>query len=175
MIYLASACIGYQITSIASSNNVGQIRGLLIDPNRFSVAGFWVEAYQRRRKQWPILLSQSLRQIHNRRIFINDDEDFNAPEDLPRLKEALKIDYQIPGKKIISTDSKYLGKAEDFSFSDEDFKIIHLIVKPPLPQRLRTSRRQFGRNQIEKVRARSIEVRIGPQSQLSSLPADLIS
>ena len=175
MIYLASACIGYQITSIASLNNVGQIRGILIDPNRFSVAGFWIEEYQRRHKQLPILLSQSLRQIHNRRVFINDEQDFNTLQDLPRLKEVFKIDYQIPGKKIISTDSEYLGRAEDFSFSDEDFKIIHLIVKPPLPQRLRTTRRQFGRNQIEKVRTQSIEVRIGPQSQLNALPADLIS
>ena len=174
MIYLASACIGYQITSITGLDNVGQIRGVLIDPHRFSVAGFWVEEYQCRRNWWPILLSQSLRQIHSRRVFVNDAEDFNHPKDLPRLKEVLKIDYQIPGKKIVSTEREYLGKAEDFSFSDEDFKIMHIIAKPPLPQRLRTSRRQFSRSQIEKIRGKSIEVRISPQAQLGSLPADLV-
>ena len=175
MIYLASACIGYQITSISGLNNVGQIRGVLIDPHRFSVAGFWVEEYQQRRNWWPILLSQSLRQIHSRRVFINSVEDFNHPKDLPRLKEVLKIDYQIPGKKVVSTESEYLGQAEDFSFSDEDFKIVHLIAKPPLTQRLRTTRHQFSRNQIEKIRGKSIEIRIGPQPQLGSLPADLVS
>ena len=175
MIYLASACIGYQITSISSLNNVGQILGVLVDPHRFSVAGFWIEEYQQRRSWWPILLSQSLRQIHNRRVFINSVEDFNHPKDLPRLKEVLKIDYQIPGKKVISTEREHLGTAEDFSFSDEDFKIVHLIVKPPLAQRLRTTRHQFSRSQIEKIRGKSIEVRIGPQTQLGSLPADLAS
>ena len=170
MIYLASACIGYQITSISGLSNIGQIRGILIDPRRFSVAGFWVEEYGRRPAYWPILLSQSLRQIHNQRIFINDLDDINDPADLPRLKQILKIDYQIPGVRVVSTDDEYLGKAEDFSFNDEDFKIIHLIVKPPLHQRLRRTRQHFTRNQIEKVSHRRIEVKVDPQAQLHSLP-----
>ena len=170
MIYLASACIGYQITSISGLGNVGQIRGVLVDPQRFSVAGFWVEEYNRRRAYWPILLSQSLRQIHDKRVFINDLEDINDPTDLPRLKRVLKVDYQIPGTKVISTDDEYLGRAEDFSFSDEDFKIAHLIVKPPIHQRLRKTRLHFTRNQIEKVSRRRIEVKVGPQAQLHSLP-----
>ena len=169
MLYLASTCIGYQITSISSLASIGQISGILIDPHRFSVAGFWVEEYGRR--QMLILLSQSMRQMHNRRVFVNSEDDFNLPKDLPRLREILTIDYQLPGKRVVSTDKEYLGRAEDFSFSDEDFKIIHLIVKPPLSQRLRTSRRQFSRSQIEKIRSKTIEVRVGPQTQLGSLPA----
>lgn len=173
MIYLASACIGYQIYSIATSNNVGQLRGILIDPQRFSVAGFWIEEYHQRRSYWPILLSKSLRQIEGRRVFINDISDFNAPKDLPRLKNILKIDYQIPNKRVISTEKEYLGKAEDFSFNDEDFKIIHLIVKPPLHLRLRKTRRHFTRRQIEKVAQKEIEICIKPQTQLHSLPENL--
>ena len=173
MIYLASACIGYQITSISGLSNIGQVRGILIDPQRFSVAGFWIEEYDRRRDYWPILLSQSLRQIHGRRLFINDLEDINDPADLPRLKRILKIDYQIPGTKIVSSDKEHLGRAEDFSFNDEDFKIIHLIVKPPLHQRLRKTRLHFTRNQIEKVSRRQIEVRTDPAAQLHSLPDSL--
>ena len=173
MLYLASACIGYQITSISSLANIGQITGILIDPHRFSVAGFWVEEYGQR--QMPLLLSQSLRQIHSQRVFVNSEDDFNRPKDLPRLREVLEIDYQLPGKRVISTDKEYLGRADDFSFSDEDFKIVHLIVKPPLSQRLRTARRQFGRSQIEKIRSKTIEVRVGPQAKLGSLPADLAS
>lgn len=173
MIYLASACIGYQIASIASLNNVGQIRGLLIDPHRFSVAGFWVEEYQRQHKHWPILLSQSLRQIDEGRVFINDLDDFNDPQDLPRLRKILKIDYQIPGKKIISTDKKHLGIAEDFSFDDDNYQIVHLIVRPPLLQRLRTTRRHFRRSQIEKIRSKNIEINIDPLAQMKSLPNQL--
>ena len=170
MIYLASACIGYQITSISGPSGVGQIGGVLVDPQRFSVAGFWVEEYGRRRPYWPVLLSRSLRQIHGGRVFINGPEDINDPEDLPRLKQVLKIDYQIPGAKAVSTDGEYLGRAEDFSFSDEDFKIAHLIVKPPLARRLRKTRLHFPRGQIEKVSPRRIEIRVGPQAQLHSLP-----
>ncbi len=173
MIYLASICIGYQITSISSLDNIGQVRGVLIDPQRFSVAGFWVEIYSQHSKQWPILLSQSLRQIHNRRIFVNDLDDINLPEDLPRLRQALKIDYQIPGKKAVSTDKEYLGKAEDFSFDSESFKIIHLIVRPPLHQRLRKRRLHFTRNQVEKIGRRQIEIKVSPQTQLHSLPESL--
>ncbi len=173
MIYLASACVGYQITSISSLENIGQIRGILIDPQRFSVAGFWVEIYSRRYRHWPILLSQSLRQIHNRRVFVNDLDDINSPEDLPRLSQTLKVDYQIPGKKVVSTEKEYLGKAEDFSFDSDDFKIIHLIVKPPLHRRLRKTRQHFTRNQIEKVSRKQIEIKIGLQTQLHSLPESL--
>ena len=167
---MASNCIGYKVISIASSNHIGQIRGILINPQRFSVTGFWVEEYNRKRNYWPILLSQSLRQIHGRRIFVNDTDDINAPSDLPRLKRVLRIDYQIPGKRIISSEKQYLGRAEDFSFNDENFKIIHLVVKPPLHQRFSKTRQHFTRSQIEKVSKNQIEVRISPQTQLHSLP-----
>ena len=173
MIYLASACIGYQITSIATAENIGQIRGVIVDPYRFSVAGFWAEVYSRRSKQWPVLLSQSLRQIHNRRIFVNDLDDINAPGDLPRLRQVLKVDYQVPGKKVVATGGDYLGKAEDFSFNDEDFKIIHLIVRPPLHRRLRQTRQHFTRNQIEKIGRKQIEVKTGPQTQIHTLPGEV--
>lgn len=170
MIYLASASIGYQLISIAGLNNVGQIRGILVDPQRFSVAGFWVEIYGRRDKTWPILLSQSIRQIEGQRVFINDLEDIDSPKDLPRLRKILKVDYQLPGKRTISTDGDHLGKTEDFGFSDEDFKISHLIVRPPLHRRLRKARYHFTRSQIEKVSQQRIEVKIGPQATPHSLP-----
>lgn len=167
MIYLASSLVSYQVISLSSLQSTGRVSGLLVDPYRFSVVGFWVEVVKRLqpRAALPLLLSQSIRQIDHDRLFINDAEDLNAPADLPKLKSILKIDYQIPGARIVSTDKDYLGRAEDFSFDEEDFKIMHLIVKPPLVQRLKTRQQRFHRNQVEKVGRRTIEVRVGLQTQ----------
>lgn len=173
MIYLASALIGYQVVSLADVKRIATVGGILIDPNRFSVAGLWV---QTRPNQWRLLLSQSLRQINQQKVIINDSSDLNEVVDLPALQPILKIDYQIPGKKIVSTQGQHLGRAEDFSFNDDNFQIMHIFVKPPLHRRLHRQRLQFMRQQIEKISDKKIEVNIDPHGQsLRSLPKQVAS
>ena len=165
MIYLASEFIGYKIFSLSSLNEVGVIIGIIIDPYRFSVLGFWIETSSTKRNDWLILLSQSVRQIEAGKVLINDVSDFNKRQDLPRVKTMLKIDYQIPGKKIVSTNAENLGQAEDFSFKEDNFQITHIIAKPPLHQRFKLTKRHYTRSQIEKISRKSIEVNVEPQAQ----------
>ena len=166
MIYLATECINMQIISIAISAEVGRVSGLLVDPFRFSVAGFWVAS-----RKPVIVLSKSVRQIEDTRLFINSEDDLNAPKDLPRLRNVFKYDYQIPGKKVISTEQEYLGRAENFSFDEYDCKIAQIIARPPLLKRLTNRRLHFTRNQIEHVKSKTIEVRVGLQTESMQRPA----
>ena len=165
MIYLASDFMGYKVISLASESDIGQINGILIDPYKFTIAGFWLETFMKGYQAYPILLTQSLRQIDRRRIFINDTNELNEPEDLPKLNEVLNIDYQMIGKRIVSTTKNYLGRIEDFSFDDYNFDVVYLVVKPPLYHRLTQSRLQFSRGQIEKVSNKEIEVNVSPQTE----------
>ena len=174
MIFLASDFIGYKVVSISTFSEIGQVEGILIDPYRFVVAGFWVKLiYDNAHRKEDFLVSSSVRQVDDQRLLINDIDDCSQLVDLPKLKPILKIDYQIKGKRVLSTEKTPLGKAEDFSFNDQDFKIMHVIVNPPFLQRLRVTQKRYHRRQIEKIDHQGIEVRIGPQTQSITLPTGL--
>ena len=175
MLFLASDFINYKVVSISTLSEVGQVAGILVDPYRFVVSGCWVKILHSRRYQGEgFLVSSSIRQIDDQRVLINDVDDCSPAVDLPKLKPIFKIDYQIKGKRIISTEKATLGRAEDFSFNDQDFKIMHIIVNPPLLQRLRLTQKRYHRQQIEKIDHKSIEVKVGPQTQsIQSLPTGL--
>ncbi|MCY4088677.1 MAG: hypothetical protein OXF49_00910 [Candidatus Saccharibacteria bacterium] len=176
MLYLANQFLQCQVISLETLKIIGHINGILVDPYRFEVAGFWIQPYTKNYKHWPVLLRQSMRQFDDQKVYVNSIHELNSPLDLPKLKQILEEDYQIPDKKIISTDQKTLGIAENFSFHSESFKIMHVIMKPPIHRRLSKSRQQFERRQIEKITPKIIEVNINPKKQrLQSIPTKLIS
>lgn len=175
MIFLASDFIDYKIVAISSLSEIGCVTGILVDPYTFTVAGFWMKLHHSpQKKAHHFLVSNSVRQIDDQRLLINDIDECCTPDDLPKLTETFDIDYQVCGKRVVSSKQVYLGQVEDFSFHDQDFKIMHIIVKPPLLQRLKITQKRYSRRQIEKIDHRKIEVKIGPQAQsVQSLPTGM--
>ena len=165
MIYLASNFINYPVFSISALGVIGQIEGIIIDPYRFSVSGFWVSLANKTSNSEKILVTTSIRQISVDKILINDVSDIHNIEDLPKLKKIIQFDYQIPGKRVIATNKQYLGSASDFSFNSEDFKITAIMAIPPIYQRLRIDSRHFNRSQIEKISPSEIKVNTNPKTE----------
>ena len=155
---IASKFIGSSVCTIRSTGKVGQVVGLLIDPNKLVVAGFWVAT--RVHKDHQLLLNQDIRTLvpEKHQVIIDDLKDLCQPADLERLKPILEIDYQIPGKKVVQA-KKRLGKAIDFGFSiDYDYQITNIIAKPTLNQRFRVIQLSFNRNQIQAIDDKTITI-----------------
>lgn len=159
MIILASKAIGLSIVSIRTGTPVGEVVGVLVDPHTLKVAGFWANQFSS--KQDKVLLSMNIRELSVKGLVIDDLHDLTDPSDLPKLKEILDIDYQIPGKKILEVKKK-IGVAEDFSFDMKDFSISSLLCRPNILGMLNVSNFTVYRKMIKEIDDSHIRVDRGP-------------
>ena len=165
MIYGASDLIGKYVTSLRADDHIGHIGGLLVDPFRLAVAGFWIEPRLRNRQgQTKILLPTDIRQLTSRQIVVNDHNALTNPNDLPKLTKILQIQYSIPGKRIIGAGRK-IGIASDFNFNNNTYHISHIIGRPANWRRLKLSQLLFERANIIRLEDKQIIVNIGPQKK----------
>ena len=161
MIHAASQLIDRPVVSFAQTSRVGQISGLLIDPHRLSLAAFWVKD---KRGNNLLVMPEDILLVELDSLIINNPHDLTTPQELPRLEEILTIDYQIPGKKIVS-DGQVLGIANDFGISGENYQIRYIAGQAKLWRRFKGGNLRFMRQQIKKINDRSIEVKSGPQAE----------
>lgn len=162
MIYSASGLLSKPVVSIRLNAGIGQISGILLDPNRLSVAGLWVRTNTN--PEPLLLLNEDVRQLTSQRAIIDDHHQLAEPNDLPKLKAILAINYIIPGKKIVA-DGRKIGVALDFNFNNETYLVSQIVGRAAGLQRLRMSQLTFERRQITAIDNRQITVNIGPQTQ----------
>lgn len=160
MIILASKVIGKPILTIRTGRSVAAVTGVLIDPFKLQVAGFWVQKGAKT-KESLLLLSQDIREFTMRGLIIDDAASIVETEDLPRFKEIFEIDYQIPGKKVVSGRRKH-GKATDFGINTANLQIASITGKPSLTRMLGSTSFSFARKQIKSINDGAIEVSDSP-------------
>ena len=162
MIYSASGLVGKPVVSIRINANIGQISGVLLNPDRLSVAGLWIKTNTNPRQL--LLLNDDVRQLTSQRAIVDDHNQLVEPSELPKLRSILTINYTIPGKKIVA-DGRKIGVALDFNFNNETYLVSHIIARASGLQRLRVSQLTFERRQITAIDNRKITVNIGPQAR----------
>ena len=167
MIYTASSLVGKPVASIRLNAEVGQISGILLDPNRLMVAGFWVRTRSDPRPL--LLLTEDVRQLTSQQAIVDDRQQLVEPSDLPKLRSILAINYLIPGKKVVA-DGRKIGIAQDFNFNNTTYLVSHIAARASGWQRLRVNQLVFERRQITGLDDRKITVDIGPQTQAIASP-----
>ncbi len=160
MIILASKVIGKPVLTIRAGRAAATVTGVLIDPFKLQVAGFWVQKGAKA-KGSHLLLSQDIREFTMRGVIIDDTASIVETDDLPRFKEIFEIDYQIPGKKVISGRRKH-GKATDFGINTATLHIASITGKPSLTRMLGSTSFSFARKQIKSINDSTIEVNDSP-------------
>lgn len=161
MLLLASNVIGMPISSIRLSGKIGEITGLLLNPDTLKIVAFWVRIGAN--KDNDLLLLEETREFNIRGVIVDDIHNVASPDELTRLKEVLDINYEIPGKKVIGARGK-LGTATDFSFDPESAEVMTIIGKPSLTKRFGQNEFTVHRRQIEEVTDSHIKINDGPSA-----------
>ena len=174
MIILASKVVDKPVLTIRAGGRVGTVTGVLIDPFKLQVAGFWVQKGAKA-KHSHLPLSQDIREFTIRGIIVDDSSAIVGVEDLPRFKEIIEIDYQIPGKKVVSGRYKH-GKALDFGINTATLQIASITGKPSFTKMFGATSFSFARKQIKSINDGAIEVSKDPvgASLKDSLPKSTI-
>ena len=154
--------VGKTVIGLNNHQRIAQISGVLVNPYRLTVVGFWVKP--RYQSTDLLLLSEDIRQLTSQRALVNDQSVLTSASDLPKLSRIIEIGYSIVGKKIVG-DQRQLGRAIDFNFHNTSYEVSHIVGRGNRWQRLKMTQLMFSRSQIIRVDSHQIIVDIGPKRQ----------
>lgn len=140
----------------------------IINPHNLKIVGWWCKSPGVTENL--VLMADDIREINNKGIAIDDEEDLIPADELVRHREILEINYELLGKPVKTKNSK-VGKVNDFSYNDGMF-VQKLYVERPLRKILSTEDTiLIDRNQIVEVTDHYILVKDVDVKSRESSPA----
>ncbi|MEX0748902.1 MAG: hypothetical protein WD467_02605 [Candidatus Saccharimonadales bacterium] len=141
------------VASLHTGRDIDVVGAIVLNPFDLSVAGFHLTE-----DPGKILLVSDIREIGAGQ-FIVDSSDVIAEEgDLLRLKDVLKLNYQLVGKQVRSKSGQKLGHVKDYVIDDVSWKVQKLHVKQPIWKSLTEATLIIDRRQVIEVNDHSVTV-----------------
>src|SRR5262245_44236743 len=112
MLQLSGSLLRKPVMSLRTGGEVATVDSVIINPNNLKIEGFYcIDRFDNSRL---VLLTQDIRDMLKQGFVIDDHEVLTAPAELVRLKAVLDLNFQLPGKQVITVDKHKVGKVVDF-------------------------------------------------------------
>lgn len=156
MLQLSESLLGVNILSIRTGGPVGSTISAIINPNNLKIEGFYCA--DRFSKSRLVLISNEIRDVIAEGIVVNDHEAMSDPKDLVRLENIMKINFDVIGKKVVTTDKKQLGKVNDYAVDNKTMYIQKLYVSQSIIKNLKGGQLSVDRTQIVEITDKKIVI-----------------
>jgi uncharacterized protein YrrD len=162
------------VLSIRTGDVAGKVTAEIVNPDGLSIAGFYVKPL--RQSKDKILVVGDVREIGLGGLIIDDEEKLMDIEDLIRMQELIRIDYQVVGKKVYTESGNKLGKVQDFAVDDLTWDIQKIYPSRSIFKDLKSTGAVIDRVQITEVTDKKIivkdaSVKVTEQVMASTQPA----
>lgn len=157
MLLFDSKIVGLRVASVQASSQIGTTEGYVINPRNLSIPALYVDS--RLSPEPKVLHTSDIRDMNQKGLIIDHDEQLMDVDDLIRLKEIIDIDFQLIGKPVVTEDGHKLGKTVSFIFDVDTWKIIKIHVRQSIIKNMGTSELIIHRAQIVRVSDDSIIVK----------------
>ena len=131
MLVYNSRLIGTPVLSVQSGGPIGYIAGLIIDPNGLKTLAFRLNGPLVNKSPTNLLDVSSIREYSNYGFVIDDIDELVSEDEVVRISEVLKLNFDLLTLKVETKKRSKLGKIIDFTLTSEDFLVQQLIVKRP--------------------------------------------
>lgn len=169
MLQLSASLLNKQIMSLRTGGPIATISQPIINPNNLKIEGFHCE--DRFSKSQLILLTQDIRDTLSQGYAVNDHEVLVNPEELVRLQEMMRINFQLLGKHVVTVDKQKVGKITDYATETATFYIQKIYVGQSIFKSLGTGQLSIDRNQIVEITNKKIIIQEILKSSKASLTA----
>ncbi len=156
MLQLSGSLVGVNVMSLRTGGPVGVTIQPIINPNNLKIEGFYCN--DRFSKDRLILLSQEIRDVIEDGLVVNDHEAMSDPEDLVRFKDITALQFELLGKKVVTSSRRQLGKISDYAVETSSMYIQKMYVSQPLTKTLKGGQLSIDRSQIIEITDRKIVV-----------------
>lgn len=143
--------------NLRSGDVAGFTQRPLINPNNLKIEGFYCTDTEDRTRT-PILLYQDIRDIIPQGIVINDHDVLVDAGELIRLKDIITSNFELTGKKVITTTKQKIGRVSDFATEAETMYIQKLYVTQSVLKNLAGGNLIVDRSQIVEINDKYIVI-----------------
>ena len=171
MLQLSKGLIGQPVMSLRTGSEVARIVTPIINPNNLKIEGFYCQ--DRFHKGALVLLSQDIRDVIKQGVVVNDHDVLAEPDELVRLKDLLKINFDIMGKPVFTVSKEKVGKINDYATETETMYIQKLYVGQSLLKSFSGGQLSVDRTQIVEITDKKVVIGELLKPQKSAAPATL--
>jgi len=155
MLQLSGSLLNRPVLSLRTGGQVATITGAIINPNNLKLEGFYcADAFER--KKTVVLVYQDIRDIINQGVVINDHDVLSDPAELVRLKDIMRVRFDIMGKQVVTTSKQKIGKVVDYATEVETMYIQKLYVAQSMLKNLTGGNLGVDRSQIVEITDKKI-------------------
>ena len=150
MLVMNSRLIGAPVLSVQAGGPIGKITSTIIDPNDLKIIAFRLEGPLVNRQQ-NLLDARSIREYSNYGFVIDDIDELIGPDDVIKISDILKLNFDLLNLKVETKKGNKLGKVQDFTVTSEDFIVQQIIVKRPAVKALIDPELTISRKEIVEI------------------------
>jgi sporulation protein YlmC with PRC-barrel domain len=149
MLQLSASLFNKPVLSLRTNTPVAQVSSALINPNNLKIEGFYCT--DRFNGKSMILLYQDIREFMSQGYAVNDHDVLSEPEDLVRLADIIKINFELIGKPVVTISKEKIGKVSDYAVEIETMYIQKIYVAQSILKNFTGGSLSVDRNQINEV------------------------
>lgn len=154
MLILSADLLNKAVMSLRTGTAIANVTGAIFNPKNLKIEGFFVE--DRFDKQPYILLYQDIREVIPQGYVVNDHDVLAEEDELVRLKDVLKLRFDLIGKPVITINKERVGKVSDFATESETMYVQKLYVSQSILKSFTGGSLSIDRTQINEITPRRI-------------------
>lgn len=167
---MSSKLINRPVLSLRTGTVVATATAPIINPNNLKIEGFYcTDKFEKKRPL--VLLYQDIREVISQGIVVNDYEVLVEQDELVRLKDLIKLRFDLLGKPVVTEGKSKLGKVNDFATEVETMYVQKIYVGQPLRKTLMGGSLSVDRSQIVEITNRRIIINDLVQTAPAQAPA----
>jgi len=169
MLQLSASLLNKSVMSLRTGTPVATVTAAIFNPKNLKIEGFYVE--DRFDKNQLILLYQDVREILQQGYVINDHDVLAEPDELIRLKDVLKLDFQLIGKQVETIAKEKVGKVSDYAVETETMYVQKIYVSQSILKSFTGGSLSVDRTQINEITPRRIIINNLMEAAPATAPA----
>jgi len=157
MLQLSGTVLGRPVMSLRTGGQVATTIGTLINPNNLKIEAFYCQDSIDKKKTL-LLLYRDVRDVIPRGLVVNDHEVLTEPDELVRLKDIIKIGFELIGKQVVTISKEKVGKVSDYAVETTTMYVQKIYVSQSLIKSFTGGNLSIDRNQIVEITNRKIVI-----------------
>ena len=151
MLIYGSKLLDTPILSLQTGTPIGYVSKIIINPDDLKVIAFIVDGPLPANSCMNTLDISSIREYSTYGFVVDSEEELVAEDDIIRIAEVLKLNFNLVGLKVETKKGSKLGKITDYTLTSDDFTIQQIIVKRPAIKSIIDPELTISRQEITEI------------------------
>ncbi|MGN1313023.1 MAG: PRC-barrel domain-containing protein [Candidatus Nanosyncoccaceae bacterium] len=153
MLVIGSKALNAPVLSLHVGGEIARTTKAIIDPEDLMVRAYKVAGpiIDNDPEIGDILDTRDVREYSTEGLIIDSSDRFVNQEDVIRIDEIMKLNFDLIGLKVVTAKGKKIGKVVDYTLDSNTFMIYQIIVQRPFMESFIDPQLTINRSQITEI------------------------